>query len=28
MDHVNMSVKNLDQSVEFYSKVFGFEVKK
>jgi catechol 2,3-dioxygenase-like lactoylglutathione lyase family enzyme len=28
MDHVNMSVKNLDESVEFYKKLFGFVVKK
>jgi catechol 2,3-dioxygenase-like lactoylglutathione lyase family enzyme len=28
MDHVNMTVKNLDQSVEFYKKLFGFQVKK
>lgn len=28
MDHVNMSVKNLQESVDFYRKVFGFELKK
>ena len=28
MDHVNMSVKNLNESAEFYNKVFGFVVKK
>ena len=28
MDHVNMTVKNLQKSVEFYKKLFGFEVKK
>jgi catechol 2,3-dioxygenase-like lactoylglutathione lyase family enzyme len=28
MDHVNMAVKNLDESVEFYKKLFGFEIKK
>jgi len=28
MDHVNMTVKNLEESVEFYKKLFGFEVKK
>ncbi|CAD6522285.1 Glyoxalase/bleomycin resistance protein/dioxygenase [metagenome] len=28
MDHVNMIVKNLDESVEFYKNLFGFEVKK
>ena len=28
MDHVNMKVKNLAQSVEFYKNLFGFEVKK
>jgi lactoylglutathione lyase len=28
MDHVNMTVKNLDESVEFYKKLFGFTVKK
>ncbi|MCI4432872.1 MAG: VOC family protein [Nitrosopumilus sp.] len=28
MDHVNMTVKNLEQSVEFYKKLFGFEIKK
>ena len=28
MDHVNMNVKNLTQSVEFYKKLFGFEIRK
>ena len=28
MDHVNMTVKNLEESVEFYKKLFGFEIKK
>ena len=28
MDHVNMTVKNLEESVNFYKKLFGFEVKK
>ena len=28
MDHVNMRVKHLDESVVFYMKLFGFEVKK
>ncbi len=28
MDHVNMNVKNLAQSVEFYKKLFGFEIRK
>ena len=27
IDHVNMKVKNLAQSVEFYKKLFGFEIK-
>ncbi len=27
IDHVNMKVKNLEQSVEFYKNLFGFEVK-
>ena len=27
IDHVNMKVKNLQQSVEFYKTLFGFEVK-
>lgn len=27
IDHVNMKVKNLDQSVKFYKNLFGFEVK-
>ena len=28
MDHVNMSVKNLEESVKFYKNLFGFEIKK
>lgn len=28
MDHVNMTVKNLKESVKFYKDLFGFEVKK
>ena len=28
IDHVNMSVKNLDESVKFYQDLFGFELKK
>ena len=28
MDHVNMKVKDLTQSVEFYKNLFGFEVRK
>ena len=28
MDHINMTVKNLDESVRFYSELFGFEVRK
>jgi len=27
IDHVNMKVKNLDQSIEFYKNLFGFEIK-
>jgi lactoylglutathione lyase len=27
IDHVNMRVKNLEQSVEFYKNLFGFEIK-
>ena len=27
IDHVNMTVKNLQESVEFYGKLFGFEVR-
>ena len=27
IDHVNMKVKNLDESVRFYNDLFGFEVK-
>lgn len=27
IDHVNMKVKNLEKSVEFYQNLFGFEVK-
>jgi len=28
IDHINMVVKNLDESVRFYGDVFGFAVKK
>ena len=28
MDHVNMNVKNLEESIEFYKNLFGFEVRK
>ncbi len=28
IDHINMVVKNLDESVEFYGALFGFEVRK
>ena len=28
IDHINMVVKNLDESVRFYSDLFGFVVKK
>ncbi|QUC65536.1 VOC family protein [Nitrosopumilus sp. K4] len=27
IDHINMKVKNLEESVKFYQKLFGFEVK-
>ncbi len=27
IDHVNIKVKNLEQSVEFYKNLFGFEIK-
>ena len=27
IDHINMKVKNLDESVEFYKKLFGFVIK-
>ncbi len=27
IDHVNMKVKNLAQSIEFYKNLFGFEIK-
>ena len=27
IDHVNMKVKNLNESVEFYKNLFGFEIK-
>ena len=27
IDHVNMKVKNLEESVEFYKNLFGFEIK-
>ena len=26
-DHINLTVSNLEKSVEFYKKIFGFEVK-
>jgi len=28
MDHVNMSVKDLEESVNFYQNLFGFEIRK
>ncbi len=28
MDHVNMNVKNLEQSITFYKNLFGFEIRK
>ena len=28
MDHVNMNVKDLEQTVEFYRNLFGFEIRK
>ncbi|MDH3204062.1 MAG: VOC family protein [Nitrosopumilus sp.] len=28
LDHVNMKVKNLEESIQFYHKLFGFEIKK
>lgn len=28
VDHVNLYVKNLNQSIEFYTKYFGFQIKK
>lgn len=28
MDHVNMSVQNLEKSVEFYKNLFGFKIRK
>ena len=28
MDHANMFVKDLDESIDFYQNLFGFEVKK
>ena len=28
IDHVNLSVKNLEESVDFYNKLFGFELRK
>ncbi|AJW71494.1 VOC family protein [Nitrosopumilus adriaticus] len=28
LDHVNMSVKDLEKTVEFYKKLFGFEIRK
>ena len=27
IDHINMNVKNLEESISFYKKLFGFEVK-
>ena len=27
IDHINMRVKNLNESIEFYTKLFGFEMK-
>lgn len=27
IDHVNMKVKNLEESVKFYKELFGFEIK-
>ena len=28
IDHINMNVKNLDESVAFYKNLFGFEIRK
>lgn len=28
IDHINMEVKDLEQSVDFYKNLFGFEIKK
>jgi lactoylglutathione lyase len=28
IDHINMQVKNLEESIAFYKELFGFEVKK
>jgi lactoylglutathione lyase len=28
IDHINMAVKSLDESVEFYGELFGFKVRK
>lgn len=28
IDHINMKVKDLGKSIEFYEKVFGFEIKR
>ena len=28
LDHVNMNVKDLEKTVEFYKKLFGFEIRK
>ena len=28
MDHVNMNVKDLTKTIEFYKKLFGFEIRK
>ena len=27
IDHINMKVKNLEKSIEFYKNLFGFEIK-
>ena len=28
IDHINMNVKNLDESIAFYKNLFGFEIRK
>ena len=28
MDHVNMNVKNLEETIKFYQNLFGFEIRK
>lgn len=28
IDHVNMKVKSLDETIDFYKKLFGFDIKK